>query len=170
MAVTLSGGYEAKAGPAMRLNVRAFVGWSFLISSVFISIPTLGQTARAPSQRQIRFKDRQTSVQVRGVLKPETDHVYRFRAKAGQNARVHLVLGAKQKAQPWDVVFVVQHIGKHIPGTNTDILKGVDPHGEIDWTGRIPVDGEYEIWVSNPNITDHPITHPIRYILEVSIE
>ncbi|HEV8482245.1 MAG TPA: hypothetical protein VGV87_01695 [Blastocatellia bacterium] len=151
----------------MRSN--AFVGWTLVISIVLGSIPTSGQIARSPSHRQIRFKEGQTTVQVRAVLKPETDQVYRFRARAGQNIHVHLVLPGKQKARPWDVVFVVQHIGNHIPGTNTQILEGVNPHGEINWLGKIPVDGDYEIWVSNPEISDRFYTRPIRYILEVSI-
>lgn len=67
-----------------------------------------------------------------------------------------------------DVVFSVQS-RKYLKGRDTLLLEGVFKGGVAEWSGELPVTGEYEIYVSNPPINDHPVKHAMRYKLVVEI-
>ena len=67
------------------------------------------------------------------------------------------------------MVFWIQS-RKYVANRDTLLLEGVDRRGETDWSGILPVSGEYEIWVGNPEISDHPVKRPVHYKLEVKIE
>lgn len=68
-----------------------------------------------------------------------------------------------------DVVFWVQS-RKYVQGRDTLLLEGVYRGGVTDWSGELPVTGEYEIYVSNPEINDHPVKHALAYKLAVEIK
>jgi hypothetical protein len=67
-----------------------------------------------------------------------------------------------------DVVFWVQS-KKYVQGRNTALLEGIDKGGVADWSGELPITGEYEIYVSNPPVSDHPVKRALSYKLEVEI-
>jgi hypothetical protein len=69
-----------------------------------------------------------------------------------------------------DLVFWVQAKGWFPPSKTTALLDGIDKGGVTDWSGRLPGTGEYEIYVSNPPISDHPLTSSKRYALEITIK
>lgn len=67
-----------------------------------------------------------------------------------------------------DVVFWVQS-RKYSQGRDTLLLEGIFKGGVDDWSGELPVTGEYEIYVSNPPINDHLIKRALPYKLVVEI-
>ena len=154
----------------MRSTVRILVGRALVIGLLFPTSLASPRVGSATLVRQLKFKHGQTTASVGAVLKPETNHVYRLRAKAGQEAHVHLLLSGKEKARTGDVLFTVQHVGSYIPGTDTQFLEGIYSTGNIDWSGKLPVTGQYEIWVFNPAVSDHFFKHPLGYRLEVTIK
>lgn len=120
--------------------------------------------------RRIRFARGQTTATLSNVLRPDTFHDYLFRARAGQRMSVRLRLTDKRAVRQDDVVFWVQS-KEFIAGRNTKILEGIDPRGgEVEWSGQLPLTGEYEIYLTNPEFNDHEVKHPLRYVVEVSIE
>lgn len=130
----------------------------------------LAQRGRRSLTRQIRFEHGHTDITLNSVLRPDAIHVYKFRARAGQRMSVRLRLADKRAGRAGDVVFWVQS-KEYVGGRNTTILEGIDPKGgAVNWSGELPLTGEYEIYLSNPEVSDHIVKHPIAYALEVSIK
>src|SRR5215472_11533774 len=154
----------------MRSKVRVLAGGALIIGLLLAESAASARTGTTTLVRQLRFKRGQTAALVRGVLKPGTKHVYKFRATAGQDARVRLFLAAGQKARPDDVLFAIQRVGDRLPGTNSQFLEGSYPQGNIDWSGKLPATSQYEIWVFNPAVSDHFINRALAYTLEVAIK
>ncbi len=149
------------------MNVRALTLLPLLCLIVSLSS---AQGVGRDLTRRVRFGRGQTGATLSSVLRPGTSHVYTFRARAGQRMSVRLRLTDKRGAREGDVVFWVQS-KKYVAGRNTAILEGIDPRGgAVEWTGQLPLTGEYEIYLSNPEVSDHEILRPLRYAVEVSIE
>jgi hypothetical protein len=60
--------------------------------------------------------------------------------------------------------------GCYVQGRSTALLEGIDKGGVTDWSGELPITGEYEIYVSNPPISDHVVKRALPYKLEVKIK
>jgi hypothetical protein len=120
--------------------------------------------------KDLVFQPGQTSVTVEGNLAPYAKHIYKFRARAGQTMTVQLRVRGGSKQDATDLAFWIQTC-KYVKGRDTLMLDGIDISGKSDkWSGTLPADGEYEIYVSNPPYSDHVVKHIIRYALEVSIK
>jgi hypothetical protein len=102
-------------------------------------------------------------------LVPYTNHIFRFTGRAGQVLTAHLEVQQAFGQDGNDVVFWIQS-RKYIAGSNTMILDGIDKGGVQDWSGTLPASGEYEIYVSNPPVSDHAIQHNIHYVLQVALK
>jgi hypothetical protein len=125
---------------------------------------------RGLTTRRIRFERGHTDATLHHTLRPGTIHVHTFHARAGQRMSVRLRLTGGRAARAGDAVFWVQS-KRYIAGRNTTILEGIDPRGgAVDWSGELPLTGEYEIYLSNPEVSDHLIKYSLRYALAVSIE
>jgi hypothetical protein len=135
---------------------------SFLVAVCLLAELSSAFAQKATNAHRIRFTHGQTKAVVRGELKPYTRHIYRLSARQRQRMTVRL-----QTPQD-DIVFWIQS-RKSIPQRNKYILEGIDKGGATDWTGELPLTGEYEIHVSNPPISDHEIKRTISYKLEVEI-
>jgi len=118
--------------------------------------------------KQVRFERGASGTTITGVLIYGAKHFYRLKARKGQTMSVKMsVVDSKDEAE---IGFTVDSL-QDPPGSDTRILDGIDPRaGNHDWSGELPVTGEYEIVVHNPPVSDKPDSHPIRYKLEVIIK
>jgi hypothetical protein len=133
--------------------------------SVFVLLCALLVSAQ-PSQsdvRRIRFERNHSSTILRGNLRPYTNHIYRFHARQGQRMTVRVQSPAN------DIVFWVQS-RRYVHGSSSLILGGIHRNGETDWSGELPLSGEYEIYVSNPPMSDHAVSRALYYEVELRIE
>lgn len=143
------------------ISIQKIVG--FVVTACLLVMVCSAWAQRLTRIQRISFARGQTSTILRGRLKPHTNHVYRFYARSGQHMVVRL------QAPVNDVVFWVQS-RKYVQGRDTLLLEGVYRGGVTDWSGELPVTGEYEIYVSNPEINDHPVKHALAYKLAVEIK
>ena len=130
---------------------------------------SFGQSGSRNIVRQIKFEPEHTSAVLRALLRPYTSHIYRFHGREGQRIHVNLHVVTKKAEEQDDIVFWAQS-RDYIPGRNTLLLEGIDKGGVTKWSGELPVSGEYEIYISNPKISDHAVTRSLRYTLEVTIQ
>ncbi len=142
---------------------------ALMLLPVLCLIMSLASARGVGPARRIRLGRGQSAATLSNVLRPGTSHVYTFHARAGQRMSVRLRLTDKRVAREGDVVFWVQS-RKYVAGSNSTYLEGIDPRGgEAEWSGQLPLTGEYEIYLSNPGAGDHEILRPLRYAVEVSI-
>jgi hypothetical protein len=147
--------------------IQRFVVTALILLLLVVS--SLSETGRRNTVRQIKFQPGHTTAVVEGLLRPYANHIYRFRGRARQKIHVTLHPTSKKANEEGDIVFWVQS-RRYIRGRSTLLLDGIDKGGVTDWSGELPVAGEYEIYISNPRISDHTVTVPLRYNLEVKIE
>lgn len=142
------------------ISTQKIVG--FVVSACLLVLVCSAWAQGISRIRRISFARGQTSTILRARLKPYTNHVYRLSARKGQHMAVRL------QAPVNDVVFWVQS-RKYSPGRDTLLLEGIYKGGVADWSGELPVTGEYEIYVSNPPVSDHPVKRALPYKLAVEI-
>ena len=135
----------------------------FVVTACLLVTVCSAAAHRVTRIRRISFARGQTSTILRARLEPHAGHVYRLYARKGQHMAVHV------EAPGHDVVFWVQGT-KYVEGRNTLLLEGNYKGGVDDWSGELPVTGEYEICVSNPPINDHIVKHALPYKLAVAIK
>lgn len=139
----------------------------FLLRSLLVVlISALTSSAVSPKIAKIQrvtFRKGQTDAAVRGRLKPYTRHLYRLRANAGQRLSVQL------ESADGDVVLWVQST-RRVPNSDSFILPGITKEGVTEWSGELPSTQDYEIYVSNPRISDHPVTHVLPYTLRLTLK
>lgn len=129
-----------------------------------------GSTPLRRSHDQVRriILSHKPVIVLKGILRPYSKHIYRFRARAGEKLSIDLHCYAKRAE---DLVFWVQtKKGWYPPGESTALLKGIDKGGVTSWSGTLLGTGEYEIYVSNPPIADHPVYRPFPYTLQIMHE
>jgi hypothetical protein len=97
--------------------------------------------------RRITFQRGRTSAIVSGTLKRGTSHDYLLRANRGQQMIVHLATKA-------DMGFEIMTPSKDVMAEYTQ-----------DWTGPLPMSGDYRINVLPPTTTEAPAS----YTLEVTV-
>lgn len=154
--------------PRQRMKlVRALMVASVLF---LVTSSASAQSGSRSFTRRIRFERGRTAAALHHTLRPDTIHIYTFHAHAGQSMSLRLRLTGGRDARAGDAVFWVQS-KKRVAGRNTTFLEGIDPRGgAVEWSGELPLTGEYEIYLSNPEVSDHVIKHSLRYALAVSIE
>ena len=118
--------------------------------------------------KYLKFKRGKSSVVLHQTLQPGTTHTYRLRGRVGQIMEVRLSESSRTSHESPSAEFWVQ-TREYIRGRNTLFLEGFGKSGATDWSGKLPITGEYEIVISNPIIGDHVIESPVPYTLEVRI-
>jgi|SRR5262245_5485547 len=139
----------------------------FITFFTFVNTPAFAQS-KYDLVRQVRFERGASGTTLTGVLIYGAKHFYRLKARKGQTMSVKMIVAnSKDEAE---IGFTVDSL-QYPPGSNTRILDGIDPRaGNQDWSGELPVTGEYEIVVHNPPVSNNPVSRPIRYKLEVTIK
>ena len=105
----------------------------------------------------------QSAATLEGRLKPYTRHLYRIRGNAGQQLSVQL------ESADGDVVLWVQST-RTVPGSDSFVLPGITKEGVTEWSGKLPSTQDYEIYLSNPRISDHPVTRVLPYTLRLTLK
>lgn len=133
----------------------------FIFMSGFFQQPS-AQHGRNKVQR-VRLARGESSTVLRGRLRPYANHVYRLHAREGQKMTVRVESPAD------DVVFWVK---TRMSGREKHwlILEGVHRNGQTEWSGALPASGEYEIQISNPPVSDHPVRRALSYQVKLEIE
>ena len=119
-------------------TIRKFIGFA-LILATFSTTQIYGQD-RVAIDRQIRFQRGSISAAVRGRILRGTTHIYRVRARAGQEMAVYLNTGSRTSLT--------------ISGWETGVLEGAD--GVRQTVVELPETGEYVIQIgtdANANYT-----------------
>jgi hypothetical protein len=110
--------------------------------------------------KQVRFERGKSGTTITGVLIYGPKHFYRLEARKGQAMSVKMIVANKE--DEGDIGFTIDSL-HHLPGRDTRILDGIDPRGGNDeWSGELPVTGEYEIVVHNrlDQASHHRLTTP----------
>ena len=150
----------------MNEYVKRFVSL-FIAFFILVTAPAFAQS-KYDLVRQVRFERGASGATITEVLIYGAKHFYRLKAQKGQTMSVKMIVAdSKDEAE---IGFTIDSL-QYPPGSNTRILGGIDPRaGNQDWSGELPVTGEYEIVVHNPPVSPSPVSHPIRYKLEVTIK
>jgi hypothetical protein len=125
---------------------------------------------RKEQVQQINLDDERQPIMLKGTLQPYSRHIYRFRGRVGQEMIIRLDIQKERSERDGEVVFWVQSNGWYPPGRSTALLEGNDKGGITDWSGKLPGTGEYEIYVSNPPISDRAVRRSLRYKLEITVK
>ena len=119
-------------------TIKKFIGFA-LILATFSTTQIYGQD-RVAIDRQIRFQRGSISAAVRGRILRGTTHIYRVRARAGQEMAVYLNTGSRTSLT--------------ISGWESGVLEGAD--GVRQTVVELPETGEYVIQIgtdANANYT-----------------
>jgi len=165
--------FENGFGVSLRHSVELFRRSKPILIIILLVLTVVSIVGKLDAQttpvKTLRIRKGQSSILVRGILRPRAKQLYRLSGRAGQRLRVRLV-SSRSSFEAFDAVLWVQS-RKYYPGNkDTLLLEGVDRHGMTDWSGTLPITGEYEVIISNPDVSDHPIRHSVHYKLEVEIE
>jgi hypothetical protein len=150
----------------MNEYVKRFVSL-FIIFFISVNNSAFAQS-KYDLVKHVRFERGASGATITGVLIYGAKHFYRLKARKGQTMSVKMIV-ANSKYEA-DIGFTVQSL-QYPPGSNTRILDSIDSRGgNQDWSGELPVTGEYEIVVHNPPVSNKPDSRPMRYRLEVTIK
>ena len=111
-----------------------------------------GGNLKEPSGKtqRVRFARGRTTAILKGAVVRGTEDRYILGARAGQTMIVHLTSREK------NAEFLIQD-------PNGTAVEGLDDGlADTDWTGELPVSGDYSIWVS-------PTRGNATYTLEITI-
>jgi hypothetical protein len=125
---------------------------SLLLSISVNGFPQGGGTLKPPTgiTRRVRFARGRTTAILKGAVVQGTKDRYILGAGAGQTMIVHVSSRAK------NAVFTIL-------GPDATALQGTDEGTDAtDWTGELPLSGDYSIWVS-------PTRGNAIYTLEITI-
>jgi hypothetical protein len=153
---------------ALKFTRIIFTGVVFSILGASTTDVAAQQACSQSRTRQINFRQGQTSMILHGSLRPNNCRIYAVRAKTGQRMMVSLKSSNQDNGEAPDLVFWVQGI-KYTKGRNTRILEGIDSRGVTDWSGTLPATGTYQVYLSNPPVSDHSITRTSYYTMQISI-
>ena len=124
----------------------------FFLSAGTVSSSQQGGALGEPSGKtqRVRFARGRTTAVLKGAVVRGTQDRYILGARAGQTMIVHITSREK------NAVFVIL-------GPNATALDGAEEGTDAtDWTGELPLSGDYSIWVS-------PTRGNATYTLEVTI-
>ncbi len=142
-------------------------GHQFLFRSLIVLLLAAatgsGLSPKIVRVQRVTLQKGQTATVLEGRLKPYTRHLYRFRGQAGRRLSVQL------EPADGDVVLWVQST-RPVPDSDSFILPGLSKSGVTDWSGELPSTQDYEIYVSNPRISDHPVKRVLPYKLRLEVK
>ena len=128
-----------------------------MIACILLSLSTSlvaqgGGSLSAPAGKtyRVRFARGRTTAVLKGAVVRATQDRYILGARAGQTMIVHVTSREKNA-----VFTILNPTGTALAGTD----EGLDA---MDWTGELPLSGDYSIWVS-------PTRGNATYTLEVTI-
>ena len=120
-----------------------------LIACALLLLAATVAAQRGKTQR-VRFPRGRTTAVLRGAVVRGTQDRYVLGARAGQTMLVHIT--AREK----NAVFTIL-------GPDATALAGTEEGADaVDWSGELPLSGDYSIWVS-------PTRGNASYTLEVTI-
>ena len=120
-----------------------------LLACVLLMLDTTAAVQRGKTQR-VRFARGRTTAVLKGAVVRGTQDRYILGASAGQTMLVHIT--AREK----NAVFTIL-------GPDATALAGTEEGADAtDWSGTLPLTGDYSIWVS-------PTRGNATYTLEVTI-
>ena len=96
--------------------------------------------------KQIRFARGRTTAIIKDTIRLCTSHEYRLRARAGQTMSIHLAAGKRTS-------FTLQP-------PSGDMIEDAD--GVKDWSGELPVTGEYVIAIGTDATAAYTLEVTIR--------
>jgi hypothetical protein len=132
----------------MNKGLRAKIH-SILLIFILLSTAGLASGQKGKSVvRRVSFPRGRTTAVLRGTVKRGLSHDYLLRAQAGQTMTVHLASPSRA------VSFTIRTPDGNYPA---DFAR--------DWSGELPVSGDYRINVLPPTETEAPAS----YTLEVTI-
>ena len=124
-------------------NIKKITAYALILTTLFTA--QVFAQDRVTVNRQVRFARGSSSAVMRGRIARGTSHIYRVRARAGQEMAVVLKTGD-------DTSFTIS-------GWNSGILEGAD--GVRQTVVELPENGEYVIQIGT-DVTDD-------YTLEITI-
>lgn len=132
-----------------------------------VSILVLAGSAFSQGQgcavREVKFSEGVSSAIIKRQLEPCTNQIYRFRARAGQRAKVGL------SPETNDVVFYLQGTNFLPAPTYSYVLEGIYTNGADEWEGILPNDDVYEIWIRRPAVSNSRQKRTKPYVLRIEI-
>ena len=125
-----------------------------ILSALIVSGEQIGggQTSSSPKGKtqRVRFARGRTTAVLRGAVVRGTQDRYILGARAGQTMTVHIT------SREDNAVFTIL-------SPDATALEGAEEGTDAtDWTGRLPLNGDYSIWVG-------PTRGNATYTLEVTI-
>jgi hypothetical protein len=137
--------------------------WRSLLAVLLAAVTGSALPPKITKVQRVTLRKGQTVAVLQGRLKPYTRHLYRFRGNAGQQLSVQL------ESAEGDAVLWVQST-RPVPGTDSFVLPGITKEGVTEWLGELPASQDYEIYISNPRISDHPVTRVLPYTLRLTVK
>lgn len=126
------------------MTLKAF---STILLIVCISVSVVGQSGKT---QRVRFAKGRTTAVLHGAVVRATQDRYILGARRGQTMTVHITSREK------NAVFTIL-------GPDATALEGTEEGADaMDWSGTLPLSGDYSIWVS-------PTRGNATYTLEVTI-
>ncbi|MGH9971946.1 MAG: hypothetical protein ACREBG_29715 [Pyrinomonadaceae bacterium] len=127
-------------------NVRSVCVFTLIIALLVLSVTVFAQR----KTQRVRFPRGRTTAVLHGAVVRGTNDRYILGARSGQTMIVHL--SSREK----NAVFTIL-------GPDATALPGTEEGLDVsDWTGELPLTGDYSIWVS-------PMRGNATYTLEVTI-
>ena len=134
----------------MKGGLVACILFSLSVDLVAQGGGSLKTPAPAGKTQRVRFARGRTTAILKGAVVRGTEDRYILGARAGQTMIVHLTSREK------NAEFLIQD-------PNGTAVEGLDDGlADTDWTGELPVSGDYSIWVS-------PTRGNATYTLEITI-
>ncbi len=130
------------------MQARRVLRTAMIVSAMLVLVSTV--IAQTGKTKRVRFPRGRTTEVLRGAVVRGTNDRYILGARRGQTMIVHI--SSREK----NAVFTIL-------GPDAIALQGTDEGLDAtDWTGELPLSGDYSIWVS-------PTRGNATYTLEVTI-
>lgn len=138
--------------------MRAFI----LGILIFAFCTPLSAQNRKCREKEVRFSRGKNSIVIRGQLEPCSHLSYKFRARAGQ------AMSAELTPTSNDLIFSIQGT-KFLRDNGSFVLPGFSNFGAMEWSGKLPNDDVYEIWIARPPVSNSKQKRTKPFVLHVKI-
>lgn len=130
------------------MQARRILRTAMVISAILVMVSSV--IAQSGKTKRVRFPRGRTTAVLQGAVVRATNDRFILGARRGQTMTVHITSREK------NAVFTIL-------GPDATALEGTDEGLDAtDWTGELPLSGDYSIWVS-------PTRGNATYTLEVTI-